>query len=121
MCVAWHYLLRQIAKGHQLAYEVDIPSISDKTADYGQEILQMLNKAGFRADFDGSSEKIGAKIARTHADKVPYMLVVGPKEAESKTVNVRMRGTKETKTIGVDEFIQSVSAVIESKSAEAAF
>jgi threonyl-tRNA synthetase len=52
-----------------------------------------------------SDEKINAKIAKAHSQKLPYMLVVGPKEAQSDTVNVRIRGQKENKTVKIDEFI----------------
>ena len=52
-----------------------------------------------------SDEKIGAKIAKAHGEKLPYMLVLGPKEADSQSVNVRIRGIKENKTLPVDEFI----------------
>ena len=54
---------------------------------------------------DFSNEKINAKIAKAHSEKLPFMLVVGPKEAQSDSVNVRIRGIKENKTIAVDEFL----------------
>ncbi|MCK5174019.1 MAG: hypothetical protein KAR47_11560, partial [Planctomycetes bacterium] len=56
-----------------------------------------------------------AKIARTHADKVPYMLVVGPKEAETNTVNIRTRGTKETKQLTTEELITAANEKIKTK------
>jgi threonyl-tRNA synthetase len=53
-----------------------------------------------------SDEKIGAKIAKARTEKLPYMLVVGPKEAQSDAVNVRIRGgQQQTKTLKTDEFI----------------
>ena len=52
-----------------------------------------------------SDEKINAKIAKAHNEKLPLMLVLGPKEAQSNTVNVRVRGYKQTKTIDLDRFL----------------
>jgi threonyl-tRNA synthetase len=79
--------------------------ISDKTNAYGQAVHKQLHESGLRVALDLSDEKIGAKIAKAHADKTPYMLVVGPKETESNTVNVRFRSGNETKTVSVDEFL----------------
>jgi threonyl-tRNA synthetase len=64
---------------------------------------------------DSSDEKIGAKIAKAHGEKLPYMLVVGPKEAEAGTVNVRIRGIKENKTIEIDEFLRNIKSKIADK------
>jgi len=89
--------------------------ISDKTNAYAEAVQKKLDEAGLRAAVDLSDEKIGAKIAKAHAEKVPYMLVVGPKEAESNTVNVRFRGSKETKTASADEFLASAKRKIAEK------
>jgi threonyl-tRNA synthetase len=95
--------------------------ISDKTNAYAQAVQKRLDEAGLRGAADLSDEKIGAKIAKSHADKVPYMLVVGPKEAESNTVNVRFRATNETKTISVDEFLAAAKQKIAEKDVNVAF
>ena len=65
--------------------------------------------------------KIGAKIAKAHSEKLPYMLVVGPKEAQSNTVNVRIRGDKETKTAEIDKFITIAKRKIADKKIELVF
>jgi threonyl-tRNA synthetase len=96
--------------------QVRVLPISEKTLEYADGILDKLKDAGFRASCDNSNEKIGAKIAKSHADKVPYMLVVGPKEAETNTIGARWRKSKTTKTITIEEFISSVSAKIAGKS-----
>lgn len=96
-------------------------SISEKTRDYAQKVRDTLVQGNLRAGADLSDEKIGAKIAKAHGDKVPYMLVVGPKEADSDSVNVRTRGSKENKTVAIDEFIKIVQAKIDDKTAESAF
>jgi len=79
--------------------------ISEKTSDYARDVQQRLIAAGLRCGLDLSGEKVGAKVAKSHAEKVPYMLVVGPQEAESGTVSVRTRGAKETQALLVEEFL----------------
>ncbi len=85
--------------------QVRVLPISEKTADYAEQVLAKMTKAALRCDIDLSGEKIGAKIAKAHADKVPYMLVVGPKEAQENSINVRTRGEKDSKMVPVDEFV----------------
>ncbi|MHC4157375.1 MAG: His/Gly/Thr/Pro-type tRNA ligase C-terminal domain-containing protein, partial [Planctomycetota bacterium] len=65
-----------------------------------------------RCEADLTDEKINAKIAKAHAEKLPYMLVVGPKESQSNTVNVRTRGRKDTVTLEIDKFIPIASCKI---------
>jgi threonyl-tRNA synthetase len=95
--------------------------ISDKTGDYAAALAARLKEARLRCGVDTSSEKIGAKIAKTHGDMVPYMLVVGPKEAETDTVSVRWAGQKETVTVGVEKFVSIVSRKIDDKTVDVAF
>jgi threonyl-tRNA synthetase len=85
--------------------QMRILPISEKTNDYARAVEEKLKAGKLRCSCDLSDEKIGAKIARAHGDKLPYMLVVGPKEAQSDSVNVRIRGREQTKTLKTDEFI----------------
>ncbi|GAH40223.1 unnamed protein product, partial [marine sediment metagenome] len=62
-----------------------------------------------------------AKIARAHSEKLPCMLVVGPKEARSNTVNVRTRGDKETRTVEIGEFLRMAKRKIADKKIDLAF
>jgi len=101
--------------------QMRVLAISEKTNQYACEIKDRLKQAGFRCTADISSEKIGAKIAKTHGDKVPYMLVVGPKEAESQQVNIRMRNCRDTKNIKIDELISIANSKINDKSLDLAF
>jgi threonyl-tRNA synthetase len=89
--------------------------ISEKTMEYAQAVEAELKKAGMRTGIDASDEKIGAKIARAHGEKVPYMLVVGPKEAESQTVNVRVRGSKDSKSLPLAEFLNMARRKVDNK------
>jgi threonyl-tRNA synthetase len=74
-----------------------------------------------RCSCDCSDEKISAKIAKAHSERLPFMLVVGPKEAQSGTVNVRIRGVKENKTVGIDEFLKMARRKIADKDLDLAF
>ena len=95
--------------------QMRILPISEKTNEYADLMLAKLKAAGFRCSVDTSDEKIGAKIAKAYGDKVSYLLVVGPKEVESNTIGIRMRGTKETFTMPVEELIEKAKVKIESK------
>ncbi len=95
--------------------QVRILTISEKTSDYAELVKSKMAEAALRCQADLSGEKIGAKIAKAHAEKVPYMLVVGPKEAEQQAVNVRIRGEKDSKTAGIDEFVKIAKEKIADK------
>ena len=79
--------------------------ISEKSNDYAKKVENKLKSANLRCGCDCSDEKVGAKIAKAHGEKLPYMLIVGPKEAETDAVNVRIRGVKESRSIGIDDFL----------------
>jgi threonyl-tRNA synthetase len=100
--------------------QVRILPISEKSNDYASQVGNKLKDAHIRSSIDISDEKIGAKIAKAHGEKLPYMLVVGPKEAETGTVNVRIRGVKENKTIGADEFLRNIRDKIADKTIDLA-
>jgi threonyl-tRNA synthetase len=95
--------------------QVRILPISEKTNDYAGVVQTKLKQAGLRCSCDLSDEKIGAKIARAHGEKLPYMLVVGPKEARSNTVNVRLRGIQPNKTVPIEEFLEAAKRKIVNK------
>ncbi len=98
--------------------QIRVMPISEKTNDYAQNLLRKLKDNDLRATMDVSDDKIGAKIARGHADRVPYMLVVGPKEVEQKSVNVRLRQSQSQITIMVERFINLAREKIAQKTAE---
>jgi threonyl-tRNA synthetase len=77
--------------------------------------LSKLKDAKLRVTVDLSNEKVNAKIAKAHADRLPYMLVVGPKEAQTGAVNVRIRGIAENKTVELDKFIAIAKGKIDDK------
>ena len=101
--------------------QVRILPISEKTNDYASIVRAKLQEARVRCSCDLSDEKIGAKIARAHGEKLPCMLVVGPREAQSNTVNVRLRGVKENRTTGIDGFLETVKRKIANRDTDLAF
>ncbi len=95
--------------------QVKILPITDRTLDYAKQVCEKLTYKGIRCEVDSRNEKIGYKIREAKLDKVPYVLVVGDKEAEEGTVNVNMRGVEEKTTVSVDEFISKVVKETENK------
>ncbi len=85
--------------------QVKILPITDRTLDFAKNVADKLCYAGIRAEVDSRNEKIGYKIREAKLEKIPYVLVVGDKEAEENTVNVNKRGVEEKYTQSVDEFI----------------
>ena len=93
--------------------QVRVLPISEKTADYGHEILRALKEIGVRATIDDSNERVQAKIAVAADMKIPYMLVVGPRDAEQRAVSVRAFGIAENLgAISLDSFIGTISQEI---------
>ncbi|MCH7557401.1 MAG: threonine--tRNA ligase [Planctomycetes bacterium] len=101
--------------------QVRVLPISEKSNDYAKIVEDKLKDALLRCRCDFSNEKINAKIARAYSEKLPYMLVVGPREAQSDTVNVRIRGVKENKTVRIDEFLGIAKDKIADKKIDLAF
>ena len=101
--------------------QVRVLPISEKSNDYAKIIEERLKETQLRCSCDLSNEKINAKIAKAHAEKLAYMLVVGPKEAQANTVNVRMRGTRKTKTVRIDDFLRIAKFKIADKKIDLEF
>ena len=75
--------------------QVRVLSLSEKVEDYAAEIAGMLKRAGFRASADMRNEKLGFKVREAELAKVPYMVVVGEREAAARSVSLRLlRGAK---------------------------
>ena len=88
--------------------QVKILPITDRTLSYAEEVADKLQRAGIRCEVDKRNEKIGYKIREAKMDKVPYVLVVGDKEAEDGTVNVNKRGVESKDTVKIESFIKKV-------------
>lgn len=89
--------------------QVKVLPISDKTNEYATSVYEKLADAGIRVELDDRNETIKYKIREAQqVDRCPYMVVVGPKEAETGCVNVRSRDTGEASTMTTDEFVAKV-------------
>ncbi|MTI68233.1 MAG: threonine--tRNA ligase [Firmicutes bacterium] len=95
--------------------QATILPISDKFNDYAKEIKNKLKKKGIRVEMDTRAEKIGYKIREAQLDKIPYMLIVGEKEVESKTVSVRSRDEGDKGAVDINKFIDNVTEEIENR------
>jgi threonyl-tRNA synthetase len=90
--------------------------IADRHNDAAGAVLDELREAGVRAELDDRTESVGRKIRDGELRKVPYMLVVGDREAESGTVAVREHRHGDTGTVPVSEFAERVRRATEERS-----
>ena len=90
--------------------------ISERHADYANKIASQLKEVGVRVHVDSRNEKMNAKIREHAMQKVPFLLVVGDKEAEAGKVNVRTRGKEKTEDMPTAEFVARIKGLIEQKS-----
>ena len=97
--------------------QVKILPITDRQLSYANELCAKMKEAGIRVNVDDRSEKIGYKIREAQMEKVPYMIVLGDKEAEAGLVAVRRRDKGDMGAVSADEFIATVKADIENKTA----
>ena len=95
--------------------QVRVLPISEKYADYAEKVYTELKKNGVDVTVDNRSEKIGFKIRETRLAKVPYMLVVGQKEAEEGTVSVRSRFAGDEGSKSLEEFVEAICKEIRTK------
>jgi len=97
--------------------QVAVIPISEKHTEYAQKVTQQLRDAGARVHLDDRNEKMNSKIREHTLQKVPFLLVVGEKEAEAGTVNVRVRGQQQPEgTVPVAQFAERVKKLIAEKS-----
>ncbi len=95
--------------------QVKVLPISDKFSEYAESVAEKLSDAGIRVEVDTRSEKIGYKIRSAQMEKIPYMLVVGQKEAEEGVVSVRSRFAGDEGQKGLEEFIAAIQEEIGKK------
>jgi threonyl-tRNA synthetase len=96
--------------------QVAIVPISEKHVDYGKKVAQQLQEAGVRVHLDDRNEKMNAKVREHALQKVPFILVVGEKEAEAGAVNVRVRGQQQPEgTVPIGQFVDRVKKLIADK------
>ncbi len=88
--------------------QVKVLNLTDRTADYANELVEDLKAVSLRAEADLRNEKIGYKIREARLEKVPYIVVLGDKEAAEGMVSVRRRGSEESVVMSKEEFIAKV-------------
>ena len=88
--------------------QVKVLSLTDRTAENARDYAEKLNAAGIRVEVDNRSETIGYKIRSARMEKVPYIVVIGDKEAESGNVSVKRRGEENSNIMSEDEFVLQV-------------
>ena len=88
--------------------QVRVLSLSEKVEDYAKEIADLLKREGFRANADIRNEKLGFKVREAELAKVPYMVVVGEREAADRSVSLRLLRGEKSKSMSVDSLIESL-------------
>jgi threonyl-tRNA synthetase len=95
--------------------QVVVMPITDRQAEYAQKVVDQLKEAGLRVELDDRKEKVNLKIREAQLQKVPYMLVVGDREAQEGTVSVRNRKHADQGAQKVEEFVAAIQKLIDSK------
>ena len=95
--------------------QVKVLPITDRALDYANELSAALDARGFRVEVDDRNEKIGKKIRETTLEKVPYMLVVGDRDIENKTVSVRTRDGEDLGAMSLEEFSAKLGEEVRTK------
>ena len=85
-------------------------AITDKQAEYAQQLVDKLRDLDFRVGIDSDNEKIGAKIRRAQLEKIPFMLVIGGREADAGVVAVRHRSEGDKGVMTPEAFIELLRA-----------
>ena len=99
--------------------QVRVLPVSEKSLDYAQEVFSAIVDTGARATLDSTGERLQAKIKIASEWKIPYLLVVGPRDAEQKTVSVRARGIRhDLGALPLHAFIESLQKEISTRGAE---
>ena len=89
--------------------------ISEKHQAYAREVVSALKAAPLRVELDDRNEKLNARIRDAQLAKAPFMLVVGEREAASRSVSVRRRDAGDTGTVPLDEFVKMARNVVDSR------
>ena len=95
--------------------QVKVIPVSEKSMDYAIGVYEKLKAAGIRTELDHKDEKVGYKIRQAQLEKVPYMLVLGEKEAAEGAITVRSRDKGDLGAAGLDAFIEDIKKMIQTK------
>ena len=94
--------------------QVKLLPVTDRAMDYAKNVAAQLDSQGFRVEVDGRNEKIGKKIREATLEKIPYMLVVGDRDMENKTVSVRTRGGEDLGAMPLADFAAKLHEIVDS-------
>jgi threonyl-tRNA synthetase len=92
--------------------QVKVLTVTDRSRDYASEICSIMEQNGIRAEVDSRNEKIGYKIREAQLEKVPYMLVIGDREVDDRTVAVRKRSEGDKGAVPLNNFIETMKEEI---------
>jgi len=95
--------------------QAKIIPVSEKSLEYAKSVAEKLQNEDIRAEIDGRNERMQSKIRDAETEKVPYMLIIGPKEAESDSVSVRVRGEKDLGVMKLPAFLALIKEDIAKK------
>jgi len=95
--------------------QIRVLTVSEKSLEYGKEVEKRLQAEGFRVSSDFRAEKLGSKIREGQLEKVPYMLIVGPRDAENGTVSVRDRIDGDLGALPIDDAVARFHKEIQEK------
>ena len=95
--------------------QVKVIPVSEKSMDYATGVYEKLKASGIRTELDHKDEKVGYKIRQAQLEKVPYMLVLGEKEAAEGAITVRSRDKGDLGAAGLDAFIEDIKKMIQTK------
>ena len=90
--------------------------ITDRSTEYARQVQKQLKDAGFRAELDSRNEKVNFKIREAQLQKIPYMLVIGDREAQNQQVSVRNRKQGDQGAVPCEDFLERLKEVVASKS-----
>ncbi len=96
--------------------QIQIIPIAERHHEYAAEIFDRLRQAGFRVELDTRSEKVGYKIREAEVSKIPYMIILGDQEQESRRVSVRRKGSGDLGKMDPEELIARISEEVDNKS-----
>lgn len=95
-----------------------LPVNNEKHLDYAKKVYELLNKECFRVELDERDEKLSYKMRDTQVKKVPVSIIIGEKEIENNTISYRVFGKTDTITLPMNEFIDKMNSIINSKAIE---
>ena len=95
--------------------QVKILPVTDRAVEYAKELSDALDGQSFRVEMDDRNEKIGKKIREATLEKVPYMIVVGDRDMENKTISVRTRAGEDLGAMSLEDFTAKLKEVVDSK------